>query len=574
MVVCAPNTQIKWSDFYELGKAVDALATSFSTRDYIPLASMDHTPWSLKSTQEFEFYQNFEVEFIPPLKETLAGFPVATVKARYISDKNGLSLSLPNQVLKNLADDGNLYCTVTDECWCPTLFKVGRAYIGGGVFDYTLESVHSTPRVDIKVGKVYIGDGVFKSTSVSDPGAPGVDQMSCCQTIPVPEIGDLLNYEQKIIPAAWAIQWSTRPGPTFPGKKQEDVPKCTVAADGVILEYDANNIVKPNRWELSAARRKVTGTLVWPIKKEWMNMLMCKLSQILFSDFNGGAQAAKMLKDGVPAPFMVAGCCITAEDLRYTLVHLGLISIANDGYFGGPGTIPLPAADYNHYMGHTLGDAGGDCHFFHDMPWDNIVLVCKDDDNAPPAPSIPIKVYCQTLTDINTVVEYIAAAVKPFDPFTPCVAACNLCCDNAFGLEVVFSGVEWCTCAYIGQDDIAFASHYGTITLPAALTGAYDLVPIGINAWEVTVPNEITISVCGESYNIIGDLVINIVCEAGVYSIWTYVHYIGPDGAEETRTIFSGVGTVSTNGGDCGTVSGVTFLARNGNATIACLAPT
>lgn len=402
--MCAAGGVIEWTEIYDLGQQTDEAAYMLNTPGYEPLSQETRNPWPISSTIDATIWQRFTVNLNEDGGKRPSFFPGPTILGRLMAASDGSAFQLPNDpILKNMAEDGNLFfISEEDGCWCKTLFQVVPAYIGGGDNNYTLSTAEDT--------------------------------RGCCQTMEVPMEGDLLEYAQNFIPAGWVVQ---RQKPTLEKTDnvvREVIPKCVGNEGGVIFEYTKNGESNNGftEYKLTAVQRELRGKFVWPIKREWFELLFNKISQIIECSNHSGARSRKIkicgcTEDETPEPnegedcFVRSGCSVTFADLQRSLLDL----------WGGnedPGCLTSCA---DNCLPWAVGCCGGE----------------QCDDSG-------LKVYCNTIQHLDSMIGKLQDIFHPWAESTQCPKCCNPCDFSA----AASGGVEGFRKTYtIGEDAVSQA---------------------------------------------------------------------------------------------------------------------
>jgi hypothetical protein len=372
IIMPSPGGQVLWSDLYAIGKALDDLADTLSipSFDYSKLADNNDTPFPLPSTVAATFGYRFFLDGSPADMSITDEYIVPTLGI------DGTPYQMPNDTLVELAVDGYLYFMNTAEgCWCNTMFQVNQA---GG----------TSP-----------GSEKWTLTPVSTP-------MGCCQTLPVADIGDLLDAAQFFIPAANIIAYKSllHSGPNPDWLRG---PRCT--GDGNNVDYKmVKNGTTPSLYNVKAATRQMAGYFTWPVKEDWLNWIVGNINSIL--DSCCGAVANK-IKDPATGNFVMENCMPTFDMVRYTL------GLNYPEFPSQPGCVTDPAGWFN-----GCGAGSGSC---------------------PGA-----LVYAATLTQLSQLITDLATQIKPYS--ATCVPCPDTCPPGP--LTLITSGVEPC-CQDEGPDE-------------------------------------------------------------------------------------------------------------------------
>lgn len=224
------------------------------------------------------------------------------------------------------------------------------------------------------------------------------DTPECCTTLDVPEVGDPLCYNQHWIPAAYVKDWKYRnysgPSRTF------NVDACRKpSAEQVQLYFTDGS--GPGIIALVAGERRVTGYFTWRIKAEWVDMLRSSLDFIGACAHSGGVHDSKLLQHGHDlgsGDYEHLGCAGGWCDLWWN----GFAQWGNDGE--APGCL--------------ASDTTECC-----IPWEESCCGGETCDSKN-------KVYCETLTQLNSILDNIDGVFYPWDEGgVNCPECCNPACE-------------------------------------------------------------------------------------------------------------------------------------------------
>lgn len=292
----ASKKKVTWDGVRDVAKQIDELAETLNLTQRLrndnikPLLEDDELPFMLEKPVAKSFVYHFNLEpKTSPSKVTEHG-----IKNAPYEDTATFTLEPP---MDKLAEDGNLFFVhVKDPCWCKTIFRV------------TKEA--DAPECQLQeVGKFS-----------GNPEHPNKDpDIGCCQTLKIPDVGELLGYDQHIIPAGLIAHYS-RGMLGSPGWKP--FPKCVSMGYGVGLRFTIADSDTGNTF-INGAERQMTGVFVWPIRRKWMDLLVARIVKILsFSVHKGGLFT---VVGGYAPDFTYRvegigwGCGVTLNDVIYTL---------------------------------------------------------------------------------------------------------------------------------------------------------------------------------------------------------------------------------------------------------------
>lgn len=379
------DTKIPWRHLRRIAELIDELAATMATPAWSDITDDDAHPFVAASVIPVEFVQHFEIT-------NRNGCPM--VASRYLLDgfagMGGQAVqmgtapaSVNYQFLADYAADNKLFFVHDqDDCWCNKIFKVIPE--GGR---YTLEKVGDT-----------------------DP------KYACCDSLFIPGVGHLLDYDQDIIPASYACAWGHEDGALIDLGPYEYVKKC-VDDPGLNIEFHFDNGI-PNL--MTSASRKVTGFLTWPILAEEFEYLYEKLEDILACGANDGVRPYNgAFGVGTVSDFFTSNECLevstgtvwykasatcTPGTIDQFLAHCeraGIIDNATAGTLGDPTTAGKVVA---------WGDE--------DMrrPW-----VTPTGDDGEECEALGPKVYCETINQFPKIIEEIEKVVWPKNTLAPIV---------------------------------------------------------------------------------------------------------------------------------------------------------
>ena len=345
------SEKITWGDVHDLASAVDAAADDLSVDGYTPLLTDNTTPFPLDAVVPATFQYHFD---------TYEGPVYPIIVSQFIS---GSSFTAP---LDTLAQHGELYFAIDkeqDDCWCSVVFKVAR-------------------------------DGsVYKLDVVDYPFAG-----SCSPSLAVPANGDALDNDQKFIPSGWSEFYNKGTDVTSMEPTQTREEQMCVADAGTGAKF----LFKKgygNHYDLVACERKMTGTFVWPIRTQWFDAIVDRITFI--ANGSCGAFDSTIYKSGSTTDYIIEGCFPTFDDLQQTLKMNG----------GGevPGCMTAPGA----------------------MPWESPTCGGGYCDNG------SVSVYKSTLNQLRQIADDLASQLYAFKD--TCDFECNNCntldpSDNTFNI--------------------------------------------------------------------------------------------------------------------------------------------
>ena len=382
-----PNSAsvIRWPATRELAADTDNVAAVLGTPNYLPLLQDNDTPFPAAAVTPVEFWVEF---LLLPATALTKEFPIVQENVLMDPAVAGQRLQLPEPFLQ-LARLGELYFQhEADDCWCMSMFKVKWA-------------------------------GAYYLETVEEPNA------SCsCQVIRVPKAGEKLDYGQKIVPAAYATDWSYRnAGLTLSGEFQDEGPRCEKVMSfrvSYTFHYTLDPAIAmppgidrdPKLYFMRKASRHMKGKLVWAIRRKWFQAIKERIDQIIACGNCGGAKYHAVYKNGVvPLQWIAEGCEVTFADLQWTLKQKMVQEghAETPGCMSDPGKLPWSTATCGGEECGALNDGGAKGNDFPggQQPVGN-------------APVNDFLVYCDTLKQFESLILNIPNQVKPLgDTFIP-----------------------------------------------------------------------------------------------------------------------------------------------------------
>lgn len=266
---CSPNQNITWPDIKEIADRIDALADKLDISGYEKLVDVDDMPFKFDDKEDFSGAINFYVSN-----------PGATVTDQYLckglTNTNEYDL---DDVLMKMGENEDLYLVhEEDECWCTTIFRVNTTS----------------------------GKPVLEEVD---------DQLGCCQSLFVPQIGDALDSSQHIVPGPKAQHFSENGNPG--GQLWHIRQRCRKAGPNCGFKFQGSQREDP----LESVTGELGGYLTWPIRTAYMAKMVEKLEYILECDNSGGAEEDKLRRkpnedcDEKAPQYIPPGCKVTICDL-------------------------------------------------------------------------------------------------------------------------------------------------------------------------------------------------------------------------------------------------------------------
>lgn len=365
---CNPSSKVQWSHVHTLADSIDDLAATLGTPDYTPLRESEDMPFKFDNLVEFSGAIRFQVA------------PGTTsVTDQHLS--NGITQLMAyslDPVLRQMSEDNNLYLVIEeDDCWCKSIFQVEMR---GGA-----------------------------------PSLKKVDELGCCQSLDIPQIGDSLDVGQHAVPATWAAYMAAQ-GNQFTNSLW--TVKFACVSETVLSGYrfESAEIGAPLT---DCTRQVVEAKFTWPIRRSFMIEMIDKLNYILDCANSGGAKFNTVRTSrSDPTKKLPEGCEIS---LCRAILNLNYVSsIVNSK----PGCLL------------TGCEAGGLIY-----PWNTPTCGGQN------CPGEGPKVYCQTLLDLEKIIDFVRDSMRPRTTTEKCVP-----CDCVIGFESEgYTGTaEWCVYEWAG----------------------------------------------------------------------------------------------------------------------------
>jgi len=244
-VATEPNRPIAWEQWYKLAKDLDDLAEKIGAPEWSRLTENDATPFPQKSSYGPArglpdlLYIHFVIE---------PG--TSRVTDQYLAQAPETPWNAPDASLKSLLTNDDLFLvTKADECWCNSILQL-------------LPRSGSTAYLDS-----WLEDDVRDT-----------EEKRCCWSLKIPQVGETLDDNQSVIPAAYMRKWGGAPM-RLQNAGEESIwlirPACA-SEDGegsgeIWLRFKRQ---ETGLYQLTAAARLlIPDFITWPIKKEWMSKL-------------------------------------------------------------------------------------------------------------------------------------------------------------------------------------------------------------------------------------------------------------------------------------------------------------
>lgn len=354
---CAPNEQITWPLIKEVSERIDALAVSMETPGYTPLVDEVDMPFDQADKVPFNGAIRFAVT---------PGTITVTLQHLCAGLENRTAYALPD-TLEEMGKVNDLYLVVTEDgCWCSTIFKVN-----------------------------------------TNPGVPQLEQiaeMGCCQSLPVPLPGDLLDDSQHFISPSRASRYAEDGNPVDDAVWQIK-PACVAETVDNGFRFAEALLESP----FIDATRELSGYFTWPERKRYMDKMIEKLNSILDCESSGGAKLDTIRKhpstacgeDPGDTVYIPEGCPVTLCDLVNHCIITGTITF-------NPGCVRSGCVASYPSPGNPT------------MPWDTVTCggqKCAQVDKP--------KFYCKTLTDLAAILDIAEDGLRPFDPPSQVCHACD-----------------------------------------------------------------------------------------------------------------------------------------------------
>lgn len=407
-MACSPNTPVTWSDFYDVGRALDVMAgETLMIPGWTNISAIEDQPWILPDKVPVSIWYTWDVfSGTPGVAPVVTNAFAATTSTGDTFD--GLytydhGLRLYNMAPPPPTNTNNLYFIADpDVCQCKTLYQV--------------ETISA------------VGDWLIKEVGVGGANLPV--KIECCQTLEVPQPGDSLDYTQTMVPAAYATQWAVLEGLLDVGETfWRDGKKCDDSPDDSEMSYKFEKFASPidpeavplrYNYYMTRVVRKMTGYFVWGIRADYMTKLLIKIT---FMMENSHAAVRQVYGIGANFPafhweFITAGCGFTWEQACLTRLEGGE---GNDQVAGNICcNARLNEPNYrNVFMGPYvwIGGAAAVTALGWDSPppsWCGIGTC----DGIPFESSSAfldknVKVYCETLTSLRSLIDNMTVYTNP-----------------------------------------------------------------------------------------------------------------------------------------------------------------
>jgi hypothetical protein len=449
--------QVLWSDLKAIGDAVDALATTLAipSTDYLPLKNINDTPFPLSATVAASFGYRFFMTGSPGSMAITDHYIVTAL------GPGGSTYQMPNATLAQLASDGYLYFVNTaDGCWCKTIFLVNQQGT-------------TTPNGEKWRLEAVGGD------------------MGCCQTLDVPDVGDLLDSDQHFIPAAYITDYTVVP---FPGVTPQWVygPRCQGdASDNVDYELVQNPAVGTQS-NVQLATRQMSGYFTWPVKQDWLNWIVGNINSILAICCGAKENSVKNRSTG---NYVSVNCPVSFDDLCYTL------GVNHPDFTGQPGCITDAAGWFN-----GCGAGSGSC--------SGQLL------------------YAATLVQLQQLITDMPGQLQPYQSTCPTCSTCYV----GDTMNMVSSGFSDCDCnlGYTNQFSIEEINGLDSVTLFwNSATNSY--IAENVGSATVNYYDDVNCTEMDSSYPVDGTFTITATCNystAGVPISWGVSIEFIPEGSQ------------------------------------------
>ena len=276
-ISCAPGDDVKWSDLRQIMQRIkNAAATLGYSGEYESPLDKETSPYSEAWTIDIELYQTFNVD------------GSGTITASYLTESSESTTPwMPSGYIETAATLGDLiFMADADGCWCKTMWNVVE------------------------------GDGAFQLEATTGTS------LGCCQTIPVPVVGDVLDGSQVWIPPRLKNM-------TMTDSDWHETAKCSGNGSGIF--YLGNSSTK----KLVTAQRYLTGHLTLIIRKKHFEEILTEVKTL--SGLVGEYRSAAFL--GIPWQ-----CTTVTDPCTQTLIpptgatlEQWLYDLTTDMYYSSPG---------------------------------------------------------------------------------------------------------------------------------------------------------------------------------------------------------------------------------------------
>jgi hypothetical protein len=341
---CLSGDPVKWDHLRTIMQRIKTAATTLGWADQYssPLDEV-HSPYSIPWPISMELYQTFEVDHDN------------TVTAAYLTEE-GESTDpwTPTNYVADAAEAGDLVLVAdADGCWCKSMWLVVPGSNGG----FTL-----------------------KETSGSS--------MGCCQTLKVPNVGDVLDEEQ---------YWVTREVlESNPDERWHEADRCTSGPGGLLYKGDAYH-------QLQTVQRKVSGNLTLIIRKAHFEQILTEVKQLAQTSGHlrpifeiGWSATCALYADICTGSELVPPTGATMEQWLFDLTNNMVGGLAGHSYDPALFEDPGCTASYN---------SCGDAHVLL-RPWETPTCsadVCGEG----------LKLYCNTMLWLYAVADIIDEIICP-----------------------------------------------------------------------------------------------------------------------------------------------------------------
>lgn len=257
--------------------------------------------------------------------------------------------------------------------------------------------------------KVDVGTGV--------PRLKNIDVLGCCQSLEMPQPGDSLDVSQHVVPSTWAAYMASI-GNQFTNSLWTVKFACVSETVLSGFRFESNEYGAPLT---DCTRQVVEAKFTWPIRKSFMRELIDKLKFILECANSGGAKFNTVRTSRAdPSKTLPEGCEVTLCRAILNLDYTGSIVSSKPGCL-------------------LTGCESESATLIY--PWNTPTC------GGETCPGGGPKVYCQTLKDLEKIIDYVENSLRTRTETEKCVP-----CDCLIGIdaETYTGAAEWCVYEWAG----------------------------------------------------------------------------------------------------------------------------